>query len=121
MVVLIQKRKKREQIALLLEELLAKHPDTRVYVAWDNADTHSGGKVEEGVRAAAGRLVLLYLLTYSSWLNPIEMRWRHFRSEVTHGQLFASVQELLAATTNFFDRYYNKKENILALSGAIPT
>ena len=35
------------------------------------------------VRAAAGRLVLLYLPTYSPWLNPIEMLWRHFRREVT--------------------------------------
>lgn len=120
-VVLIQKRKKREQIALLLEELLAKHPDKIVYVAWDNADTHSGGKIEEVLRAAAGRLVLLYLPTYSPWLNPIEMLWRHFRREVTHCELFASVKELLAATTNFFDKYNNMKQEVLAIIGANPT
>ena len=120
-VVLIQKRKKREQIALLLEALLAKHPDKTVYVVWDNADTHSGGKIEEVVRAAAGKLVLLYLPTYSPWLNPIEMLWRHFRREVTHCELFASVKELLEATTNFFDSYNNKKEKILAIIGAHPT
>ena len=55
----LEKRKKREQIANLLEDLLDKHTNETVYVAWDNADTHSGGKVEEVVRAAAGRLVLL--------------------------------------------------------------
>jgi transposase len=119
-VVLIQKRKKREQIALLLEELLAKNADKKVYVAWDNADTHRGGKVEEMVRAAAGRLVLLYLPTYSPWLNPIEMLWRHFRREVTHCELFASVKGLLEATTNFFDRYNNMKEKILAIIGVHP-
>ena len=54
-VVIIQKRKKREQIAQLLEKLVAKHPRQTVYVAWDNADTHSGGKVEEVLRGAAGR------------------------------------------------------------------
>ena len=52
-------------------------------VAWDNADTHQDDEVEAVVRAAAGRLVLLYLPTSSPWLNPIEMLWRHFRREVT--------------------------------------
>ncbi len=92
-----------------------------MYVAWDNADSHSGGKVEEVVLAAAGRLVLLYLPTYSPWLNPIEMLWRHFRREVTHCQLFASVKELLKATTNFFDKYNNSKEKVLAIIGAHQT
>jgi transposase len=39
------------------------------------------------LRAAAGRLVLLYLPTYSPWLNPIEMLWRR---KVTHCELFGS-------------------------------
>lgn len=120
-VVMIEKRKKREQIALLLEALLAENPNKRVYVAWDNADTHSGGKVEEVVRAAAGRLVLLYLPTYSPWLNPIEMLWRHFRREVTHCELFPSVKELLEATKSFFDKYNNTKDQILKIIGAHPT
>ena len=120
-VVLVERRKKREQIALLLEELLARHHGKTVYVAWDNADTHSGGKVEEVVRAAAGRLVLLYLPTYSPWLNPIEMLWRHFRREVTHCELFASVKELLTATRNFFDRYNNMTEKVLTIIGALPS
>jgi putative transposase len=34
-----------------------------VYVAWDNANTHEDDEVEEVVRAAAGRLVLLSLPT----------------------------------------------------------
>jgi len=92
-VVMTQKRKRREQIVELLEKLVEKHPKEKVYVAWDNADTHSGGKVEEVVRAAAGRLILLYLPTYSPWPNPIEMLWRHFRREVTHCELFTSVEE----------------------------
>jgi putative transposase len=56
-------------------------------------------KVEAVVRAAAGRLVLLYLPTYSPWLNPIEMLWRHFRREVTHCELHATVKDLLAVMT----------------------
>lgn len=54
------------------------------------------------MRGAAGRLILLYLPTYSSWLNPIEMLWRHFRREVTHCELFTTVKELIEASYAFF-------------------
>lgn len=117
----LEKRKKREQIAHLLEDLVEKHPDETVYVAWDNADTHSGGKVEEVVRAAAGQLVLLYLPTYSPWLNPIEMLWRHYRREVTHCELFASVKDLLTATADFFERHNAMPDKVLSIIGAHPT
>ncbi len=69
-----QRHKRRKEIAQLLEVLLEKHPQERIYVAWDNVGTHEDDEVEEVVREAAGRLVLLYMLTPSPWLNPIEMR-----------------------------------------------
>jgi putative transposase len=119
-VVITRKRKTREQIAQLLELLLLQHPAQTIYLAWDNADTHSGGQVDQIVRSAAGRLVLLYLPTYSPWLNPIEMLWRHFRREVTHCELFTSVKELLKATADFFDRYNQTPEKILSVIGSHP-
>ncbi len=118
--VITRKRKTREQIAQLLEQLLLEHAGETIYVAWDNAHTHSGGKVDQVVRAATGRLVLLYLPTYSPWLNPIEMLWRHFRREVTHCELFTWVKELLKATTDFFERYNQNPDKILSIIGAHP-
>lgn len=79
-VVLFERRKRRREIAKLLEALVAKHPTGTIYVAWDNADTHQDDEVEAVVRAAAGRVVLLYLPTYSPWLNPIERRPDQCRS-----------------------------------------
>jgi putative transposase len=76
--------------------------------------------VEAVVRAAAGRLVLLYLPPSSPWLNPIEMLWRHFRREVTHGELFASVKALLAAAADFFARYNQEPQRMLSIIGAKP-
>lgn len=70
------------------------------------------------VRAAAGRLVLLYLPTYSPWLNPIEMLWRHFRREVTHNELFQTVKSLLAAARDFFDRYNREPNRTLSVIGS---
>lgn len=119
-VVHFQRRKRRKEVAHLLEALLAKHPTGTIYVAWDNASTHEDDEVEAVVRAAAGRLVLLYLPTYSPWLNPIEMLWRHFRREVTHCELFASVKALLAAATDFFARYNRDPQQTLSVIGAKP-
>ena len=45
-IVIIRKRKRREQIAELLTQLLEKHPMQTIYVAWDNADTHNGGEID---------------------------------------------------------------------------
>src|SRR5260221_12951644 len=39
-VVQFHRRKRREEIAQLLEALVEKHPTGPIYVAWDNAGTH---------------------------------------------------------------------------------
>jgi transposase len=119
-VVLFRRRKRREEIAELLHALLEKHPEETVYVAWDNATTHADDEVEAVVRGAAGRLVLLYLPTYSPWLNPIEMLWRHFRREVTHWELFDSLKALIAAAQECFVRYNQNPKRVLSIIGAIP-
>jgi putative transposase len=90
-------------------------------VAWDNANTHEDDEVEAVVRGAAGRLVLLYLPTYSPWLNPIEMLWHHFRREVTHCELFETVDALLTATHDFFDRHNQHPNVVLSLIGSHAT
>jgi transposase len=117
-VVLFRRRKRRQEVTELLQALVDKHPTGTIYVAWDNADTHADDEIEAVVRAAAGRLVLLYLPTYSPWLNPIEMLWRQFRREVTHGELFASLDALLKAAHAFFDRYNQYTERVLSIIGA---
>ena len=116
--VIVRKHKRRREIAELLQLLVDKHPTGTIYVAWDNATTHEDDEVEAVIRAAAGRLVLLYLPTYSPWLNPIEMLWRHFRREVTHCELFETVKALLAATRDFFDRYNQTPEKVLSIIGS---
>jgi transposase len=120
-VVLIRRRKRRREIAELLEALLEKHPTGKVYVAWDNSNTHEDEEVEAVLRGAAGRLVVLYLPTYSPWLNPIEMLWRHFRREVTHCELFPTVKALIAATYAYFERYNRRPCDVLSIIGSDPT
>jgi putative transposase len=119
-VVLFRRRKRRREIAELLQALLDKHPTGTIYVAWDNASTHEADEVEAVLRSAAGRLVLLYLPTYSPWLNPIEMLWRQFRREVTHCELFETVKALLVAARDFFDRCNTQPRKVLSIIGAHP-
>lgn len=95
-----------------------KYPTGTIYVAWDNTHTHEDDEVEAVVRGAAGRLVLLYLPTYSPWLNPIEMLWRHFQREVTHNELFPTVKALLMAAREFFDRSNRNPSRILSVIGS---
>jgi putative transposase len=117
--VIIRKHKRRKEVAELLQALLDKHPNETIYVAWDNAITHQDDEVEAVVRGAAGQLILLYLPTYSPWLNPIEMLWRHFRREVTHCELFTSVKQLIDASYAFFKRFNQTPDKTLSIIGAI--
>ena len=119
-VILFRRRKRRKEVAELLQTLVDKHPTGTIFVALDNASTHADDEVEAVLRAAAGRLVLLYLPTYSPWLNPIEMLWRQFRREVTHCELFESVKALLLAAQAFFDHYYQQPNDVLSIIGSHP-
>jgi len=119
--VIIRRRKRRLEVAELLQTLVDKHSTGTIYVAWDNAITHQDDEVEAVVRAAAGRLVLLYLPTYSPWLNPIEMLWRHFRREVTHCEIFETVKLLIEASYSFFNRYNKNPQDVLSIIGAHPS
>lgn len=119
--VLIRQRKRRRETAELLQALVDRHPSGTIYVAWDNASTHENDEVEAVVRGAAGRLVLLYLPTYSPWLNPIEMLWRHFRREVTHCELFETMAALVTAADDFFARYNRTPKRVLSIIGAQST
>jgi transposase len=100
--------------------LVDKHPTGTIYVAWDNASTHEDDEVEAVVCAAAGRLILLYLPTYSPWLNPAERLWRQFRRDVTHCELFETVKALLTAAQGFFDRCNQAPEMVLSIIGSHP-
>jgi hypothetical protein len=117
-VVLFRRRKRRREVAALLQALVDKHPPGPISVTWDHADTHADEEVAARARAAAGRLVLLYLPTYRPWLNPLERRWRPFRRAVTPGELFVSLDALLRAAHAFFDRYKPYTERVLSIIGA---
>ena len=116
--VIFRKRKNRLQIAEFLRLVLKAYPQKRIILAWDNVYTHKDGEIEKVEQEYANRLKLLYLPTYSPWLNPIEMLWRHYRREVTHCELFGSPEKLIEASKNFFTKYNQSPSRILSVIGS---
>jgi hypothetical protein len=114
---LFRRRKRRREVAERFQALVDKHPTGTISLAWDNADPHVDDDVEAVVRAAAGRLVRLYVPTSSPWLHPLEMRWRQFRREVTPGELFVSLEALIKAAHDFCDRYNHDPHRGLSIIG----
>jgi hypothetical protein len=52
--------------------------------------------------------------------SPFPGLWRHFRREVTHGELFESVKALLAAAADSFARYNREPQQTLSIIGSKP-
>src|SRR5918912_392078 len=115
-VMLTREHKRKADIAMLLRALVERHATGTIYLTWDNATTHFDDDIDVVLKEANGRLVLLYLPTYSPWLNPIEMLWRSMRYAVTHCELFTSLRALTAAFLYYF--IITPKETVKRIIGS---
>jgi transposase len=115
-VMITREHKCKVDIGVFLRALLAHHETGTIYLTWDNSYTHFGGDIEVILKEANGRLVLLYLPTYSPWLNPIEMLWRSMRYGVTHCELFETIGELESAFRDYFTT--TPKDTVLSVIGS---
>jgi len=55
----------------------------KIYLVWDNWPNHAHPRVLESLRRQP-RVEILWLPTYSPWLNPIEKLWRWTKQRVVH-------------------------------------
>ncbi len=101
-VMITSRRKRKADVAMMLRKLLACHGEGTIYLVLDNSPTHFDDDIDDVLKEAKGRLILLYLPTYSPWLNPIEMLWRTMRYAVTHCELFETLDALTAAFLAYF-------------------
>jgi transposase len=115
-VMMTRDHKQKGDIVAMLRALLQRHATGRIYLTWDNAYMHFGGEIETVLKEAEGRLILLYLPTYSPWLNPIEMLWRSMRYGVTHCELFTELSELEKAFLDYF--IITPKETVKRIIGS---
>jgi transposase len=85
-----------------LNGLAAAYPLGRLYVLVDNASIHTSKAVQQWL-AAQGRIVLLYLPTYSGHrLNPVEKVWWALKDKIAANRAFRNLAELDAAIRSYF-------------------
>ena len=63
----------------------------KIILVLDNYSVHKTQAVRDFVKEHAARLRLVFLPTYSPWLNPIELFWRHLKKQVLANRLFHSL------------------------------
>jgi len=76
-------------------------------VLTDNAKSHRVGKtgiVRTALNDLAGRVVLVFLPTYSPDLQPAERLWRQWRPNVTHNHTREKMVDLLADSDGWLSR-----------------
>lgn len=85
-----------------LQRLAAAYPTGTVYLALDNAPTHTA-KVVQRWLVANPRVHMLWLPKYAAHeVNPVERIWGLMKSAVAADRLAGSIEELAAAARRFF-------------------
>lgn len=75
---------------LFLKQLMGQ-TTKKVILVLDNYSIHKTKAVRDFVNEHADRLRLVFLPTYSPWLNPIELFWRHLKKRVLANRFFESI------------------------------
>jgi len=95
-------RKLAVHFVAFLQRLAAAYPSGTVYLALDNAPTHTA-KVVQRWLVAHPRVQVLWLPKYAAHeANPVERIWGLMKSAVAADRLAGSIEELTAAARRFF-------------------
>jgi transposase len=85
-----------------LQRLVQAYPTGQVYLALDNAPTHTA-KVVQRPLAAHPHVHALWLPKYAAHeVNPVERIWGLMKGAVAADRLAGSIEELAAAARRFF-------------------
>ena len=91
----------------------------RMVVVLDNARYHHAILLAPLLRRYRKVLSLLFLPPYSPQLAPIERVWKLARRMATHNRFFSTLDELLSAVEQCFDRWRQPNSVLLRLCGII--
>jgi transposase len=104
-----------EQFIKLMEELLAKHPETEEFILYlDNARYYSKPVVKEWL-ARHRQFRLVFLPAYSPNLNLIERLWKFLRKEALNRwhETFEAMQEAVDEVLDHLDRYRPELDSLM--------
>jgi hypothetical protein len=84
-----------------LEELLVKHyPAGRVVLVMDNASYHKSAPALAALSLFEHRVMVIWLPTYCSDLNPIERFWRYLKDLACANKLEDNIDEVVKSAEN---------------------
>ena len=104
-----------EQFIKLLEELLARHPETEKFILYlDNARYYSKPVVKEWL-SRHRQFHLVFLPAYSPNLNLIERLWKFLRKMALNRwhETFEAMQDAVAEVLDHLDRYHPELDSLM--------
>ena len=104
-------------IDLICQHYHASGSCAQVILVLDNYGIHHSAQTRARLEREASWLTICWLPTYAPQLNPIEQLWKCLRRRVTHNQLFASIDAVVAAVDDFFNQLDATPANVLSVIG----
>jgi transposase len=101
--VLAQCRRRRTGADLLafMEAIARAHPRGKIYIVWDNLNTHAPGRWVEFNRRHGNRFRFVYTPVHASWVNQIEIWFSILHRRVLKHGSFESAKQLVAEVMRF--------------------
>jgi len=97
----IAETKNSSQFISFLEHLLVtKYPTGRVVLVMDNAAYHKSAPSLAALSLFEHRVLVIWLPTYCSELNPIERYWRHLKDRACANKLQDNIAEVVMTAEN---------------------
>lgn len=98
----------------LLDAILDKHPQGRIYLIWDNARYYYSRQVRNYLRGHP-RLIPRFLPSYSPNLNLIERLWRLFHQKTLYNHYYETFPDFKQAVFGFFDNLHHYRKEMRTL------
>ncbi len=107
-----------KELCLFLQKLRAAYAQERVVLVWDNWPVHLHPKVLECAHEQG--IELVFLPTYSPWLNPIEKLWKWLKADVLTAHRHSHTwDQLRQHVENFLDSFQNPTPHLLTYCGLL--
>lgn len=100
---------KQDTIIPVLEILVAKYPNKRVCIIWDNAKFHHGAKIRKKLSTTLRRLHLINLPPYAPDYNPQEHVWKYGKDKLANNQRESLGETVTAFESIVTERTYRYK------------
>jgi len=84
-------RKKDLKAFVLFLRRLMNQTSKKIFLVCDSYSVHKTQAVRDYVKEHVDRLQLVFLSTYSPWLDPIELFWLHLKKRVLANKFFETT------------------------------